>query len=208
MLVPVLAGVVLLLQRRGRLGAGSIVVGAAIKMTAGLLLPFALAGSRGPLLSTRRRDLLIGAGVAAAVIGAFTVILFGTGPLHLPATIEKVQSKGNWQSIPGFIGTRLGFGTVGHPVALILAGLFVAVLVWLLWRVWRGELDWIAGAGWAAFALLVTAASLLPWYVAWLIPLAALGCDRRLWKASLVLSGLMVGFQLLAYIPHGSAVGL
>jgi alpha-1,6-mannosyltransferase len=208
MLVPLLAGVVLLLQRRGRLGAGSIVVGAAIKMTAGLLLPFALAGSRGPLLSTRRRDLLIGAGVAAAVIGVFTVSLFGTGPLHLPATIEKVQSNGNWQSIPGFIGTRLGLGTVGHPVAVILAGLFFAVVAWLLRRVWRGELDWIAGAGWAAFALLVTAASLLPWYVAWLIPLAALGCDPRLWKASLVLSGVMVAFQLFAYIPHVSAVGL
>ena len=73
---------------------------------------------------------------------------------------------------------------------------------------WRGELDWIAGAGWAAFALFVTAASLLPWYVAWLIPLAALGRDARLWKASLVLTGVMGCFQLLAYIPHGSAVGL
>jgi alpha-1,6-mannosyltransferase len=208
MLVPMLGGVVLLLQRRGRLGAASIVVGAGIKLTAGLLLPFALAGARGPLLSTRRRDLLIGAGVAAAVIGIFTVILFGAGPLHLPATIEQVQSKGNWQSIPGFIGTRLGLGTVGRPVALVLVVVFTVVLACLLWRVWRGGLDWIAGAGWAALALLVTAASLLPWYVAWLMPLAALGRDRRLWRASLVLSGVMIGFQLLAYIPHGSAVGL
>jgi hypothetical protein len=204
----VLAGVVLLLQRRGRLGAGSIVVGAGIKMTAGLLLPFALAGARGPLLSTRRRDLLIGAGVTAAFLSIFAIILFGTGPLHLPATIEKVQGKGNWQSIPGFIGTRLGLGTVGHPVALILGALFAVTLAWLLWRVWRGQLDWIAGAGWGAFALLVTAASLLPWYVAWLMPLAALGRDGRLWKASLVLSGVMVCFQLFAYLPHVSVVGL
>lgn len=208
MLVPMLAAVVLLLQRRGRLGAGSIIVGAGIKMTAGLLFPFALAGARGPLLSTRRRDLLIGAGVTAAVLSVFTVILFGAGPLHLPATIANVQSKGNWQSIPGFVGTRLGLGTVGHPVTLILGAVFAVVLAWLVWKVWRGQLDWIAGAGWAAFALLVTAASLLPWYVVWLMPLAALGRDRRLWNASLVLSGVMVGFQLLSYIPHGSAVGL
>jgi hypothetical protein len=208
MLVPFMAGVVLLLQRRGRLAAGSIVVGAGIKMTAGLLLPFALAGARGQMFNTRRRDLLIGAGVTTALLAAFTVALFGAGPLHLPATIEKVQSSGNWQSIPGFIGTRLGLGTVGHSVALILGALFAIALGWLVWRVWRGELDWIAGAGWAAFALLVTAASLLPWYVAWLMPLAALGRDRRLWKASLVLTGVMAGFQLLAYIPHGSAVGL
>jgi Glycosyltransferase family 87 len=209
MLVPVLAGVVFLLQRRGRLGAASIVAGLGIKVTAGLLLPFALAGARGPLLSTRRRDLLIGAGIAAALMGIFAAILFGAGPLHLPATIEKVQGKGsNWQSVPGFIGTRLGLGAVGHPAALILGGLFAAVLAWLLWRVWRDKLDWIAGSGWATLALLVTAASLLPWYVVWLMPLAALGRDRRLWTASLVLSGVMVAFQLLAYIPHGSAVGL
>ena len=79
MLVPMLAGVVLLLQRRGRLGAGSIVVGAGIKLTAGLLLPFALAGARGPLSSARRRDILIGAGVALAALGIFTV------PCSVPA---------------------------------------------------------------------------------------------------------------------------
>jgi alpha-1,6-mannosyltransferase len=206
MLVPLLAGAVLLLQRRGRLGAGSIVVASAIKVTAGLLLPFALAGARGQLFRTRRRDLLIGAGIAGALVAALAVALFGTGPLHLPATIEQVQSKGTWQSIPNFIGTRLGLGTVGHPVALILALLFAVALGWLVWRVWRGELDWIAGAGWAAVALLVTAASLLPWYVAWLMPLAALGRDRRLWMVSILLTGVIGCFQLLAYIPHGSAV--
>jgi hypothetical protein len=208
MLVPMLAGIVLLLQRRGRLGAGSIVLGAGIKLTAGLLLPFALAGGRGPLSSARRRDILIGAGVAAALLAVFSVALFGTGPLHLPASIEQVQSKGNWQSVPGFIGTRLGLGTVGHPVALILAAVFAVVVAWLLWRVWRGKLDWIDGAGWAAVALLVTAASLLPWYVAWLMPLAALGRDARLWKASLVLTGVIACFQLLSFIPHASTVGL
>jgi hypothetical protein len=205
MLAPLMAGVVLLLQRRGRIGAGSIVVAAAVKVTAGVLLPFALAGARGELFRTRRRDLLIGAGVTGAVLAAFAFAMFGTGPLHLPATIENVQSKGNWQSIPGFIGTRLGLGTVGHPVTLVLSGLFAVALGWLLWRVWRGELDWIAGAGWAAFALLITAPSLLPWYAAWLMPLAALGRDRRLWRASLVLCAVMVSFQLMAYIPHGNA---
>jgi hypothetical protein len=208
MLAPLLAGVVLLLQRRGRMAGGSIVVAAAVKATAGLLLPFALAGARGELFRTRRRDLLIGAGLTGALIVAFSFALFGAGPLHLPATIEKVQGFGNWQSIPGFIGTRLGLGTVGHPVALILGGLSAVAIGWLLWRVWCGELDWIAGAGWSAFALLVTAGSLLPWYAAWLMPLAALGRDRRLRRWSLVLCAVMLAFQLLSYIPHGSAVNL
>jgi Glycosyltransferase family 87 len=208
MLAPLLAGVIFLLGGRGRMGGGSIVAAAAIKVTAGLLLPFALADPRGRLRLTRRRDVLIGAGVTAAAIAAFTFAMFGTGPLHLPATIERVQSLGNWQSIPGFIGTRLGLGTVGHPVAFILSGLFAVAFGWLLWRVWQGRLDWIAGAGWAALALLVTAGSLLPWYAAWLMPLAAIGRDRRLWRASLVVTVLMASFQLLAYIPHGSTVAL
>jgi hypothetical protein len=206
MLVPLLAGVLLLLQRRGRLGAGSIVVGAGIKVTAGLLLPFALAGARGPLFRTRRRDILVGAGVAGAALSAFAFALFGTGPLHLPATIENVQTNGNWQSIPGLIVTHLGLDNAGIPVALILGALFALVVGWLLWRVWNGQLDWIAGAGWAAVALLVSAASLLPWYVAWLIPLAALGRDRRLWQASILLTGAIGCVQLLANIPHGGGV--
>jgi alpha-1,6-mannosyltransferase len=207
MLAPMVAGIVLLLQGRGRAGAGAIVVAAAVKVTAGLMLPFALADARGRMAGARRRDLLIGAGVAAALLAVFTFVLFGTGPLHLPATIEKVQSKGNWQSIPGFVGARLGLGSaIGQPAAVLLGALFAGALCWLLWRVWRGELDWIAGAGWAAVALLVTAASLLPWYVAWLMPLAALGRDRRLWQVSILLTLVIGCFQLLAYIPHASSL--
>jgi hypothetical protein len=208
MLAPAIAGVVFLLQGRGRLGGASIVTAAAVKVTAGLLLPFALADPRGRLDRTRRRELLIGAGVTAAAIAVFAVALFGVGPLHLLGTIETAQSKGNWQSIPGFISTRLGLGTVGDPVTLFLTVLFASAVGWLLWRVWRGRLDWIVGAGWAAVALLVTAASLLPWYAAWLMPLAALGGDRRLKRAALGITVLMAIFQILSYIPHGSTVAL
>jgi len=209
MLALLVAGVVFLLQRRERVGGGSIVAAAAIKVTAGVLLPFALAGARGPdgpLYLSRRRNVLVGAGVALAALAVFTVAMFGAGPLHLPGTIATVQGKGNWQSVPGFIGTRLGLGTVSHSTALILGALFAVALVWLTLRVWRGQLDWIAGAGWASIALLVTAGSLLPWYVAWVMPLAALGRDGRLWRASLVLTCVIGCFQVLAYIPHGNSV--
>jgi hypothetical protein len=206
MLAPMVAGLVLILQHRDRLGAGSIVLGAAVKVTAIMLLPFALADARGRLSEGRRQDLLIGAGIAAALVAIFAFVMFGTGPLHLPATIETAQSKGNGQSIPGFIGTHLGLGPVGLPAALALGALFAAVLCWLLWRVWCGQLDWIVGAGWAAIALLVSAASLAPWYVAWLMPLAALGRDRHLWRASILLTVAIGCFELLGYIHRGSLV--
>jgi hypothetical protein len=39
------------------------------------------------------------------------------------------------------------------------------------------------------FSLLVTSGFLVPWYVAWLLPLAALSSDRRLLTAAVVLTG-------------------
>jgi hypothetical protein len=42
------------------------------------------------------------------------------------------------------------------------------------------------------FALLVTSAWLLPWYVAWLLPLAAIAGDRRLRVAALALAAYIV----------------
>jgi hypothetical protein len=53
--------------------------------------------------------------------------------------------------------------------------------------------------------MLLTASSVLPWYVAWLLPLVALCTDRRLWKISLVLTGVMLFTTMLGYIPHGAS---
>jgi hypothetical protein len=206
MVLAMVAGTYLILAQRARAGGGLTAIAASVKLTGGLLLPFAIAsgGRRG---RDRRRDLLIGAGVASAAIAALALALFGVGPIHLFGTIQKVQSEGDWHSIPGFIDTRLGMATIAHVTGWILAGIFATVFYWLLRRVWRGELDWIDAAGWAAATLLVTASSLLPWYVAWLIPLAALATDRRLWRLAIVLTGVIQLIQLIGYIPHGGGPG-
>jgi len=67
-------------------------------------------------------------------------------------------------------------------------------------------MDWIDGAGWATLVMLIASSSLLPWYVAWLLPLAALGHDRRLVRTAVVLTGVVQGIQLLGYIPHGGGL--
>jgi hypothetical protein len=67
--------------------------------------------------------------------------------------------------------------------------------------VWRGQLDWIDGAGWATAALLVAASSLLPWYVCWLLPLAALATDRRLFKVALAITCVVQAVEMLGYVP-------
>src|SRR5205807_6019195 len=103
----------------------------------------------------------------------------------------------------GLISTRLGLAPVGRVAGLLLAIAFVGVFCWLVRRVWRGEMDWIDGVGWATVALLVTASSLLPWYVAWLMPFAALASDRRLWRTALVITVVLQAIPLLGSIPPG-----
>jgi uncharacterized BrkB/YihY/UPF0761 family membrane protein len=182
------------------------VLATGIKLTAGLLLPFVLAATGSPLARPRRREILIGAGIIAAILAAVSFGVFGAGVLHLPVTVHQSQSEGDWHSIPGFISTRLGLPPIGQVAGLVLALLFVVAFWWLLRRVWRGEMDWIDGAGWATAAMIVTASSLLPWYVAWLMPLAALASDHRLWRTAIYLTVFVQAIQMLGYIPHGSSV--
>lgn len=201
MLAASVAGVYALVQRRNRAAGGLLAAGAWIKVTGALLVPFALVGEPGKRLRGRR-EILIGVVAASAAVGVLSAILFGTGPLHLPATIAQNQRDGDWHSIPGFIANVVGLPTVGHVVGILLACAFAAVCVWLLIRVRRGQLDWLDGTAWATLAMLVTAGSLLPWYVAWLLPLAALSRDQRLRRTALVVSGVILAIQLIGYIPH------
>jgi hypothetical protein len=204
MLAAVAAGVYLMLRHRERLGGASIVLATGIKLTGGLYAAFALVGGPRPRTPERRRDMMVGSGIAAAFVALVGFAAFGTGPLHMLATVQKGQSEGDWHSLSGFFSTTLGLEAVGHVVGLALAGVFAVVLVWLLRRVWRGELDWIDGAGWATAVLLVTASALFPWYVAWLMPFAALASDRRLWRVAIGMTAVVQLIQVLGYIPHSS----
>jgi Glycosyltransferase family 87 len=206
MLLALVGGMYVLMIRRERLGGGLMVLAAGIKLTAGLLLPFALAAEGRLRGSDRRRDFALGAACGLALVGALAFSTFGTGTVHLLATVQKGQNEGDWHSVPGFISTRLGLGNVGHITGYLLGAAFVGVCAWLLRRVWQGTIDWIAAAGWATIALLVTAGSLLPWYVAWVLPLAALGRDRRLFNTAIALTGGVQLIQLLGYIPHGTSL--
>ncbi len=191
MLAVLMTGVYVLLKGAPRASGALIVAASAIKLSAGLLLPFALAGDVvRPRSAEGRRSLMLGAGVAVAVIASFGFLLFGFGPLHLLGTLHKVQSHTGLQSIPGFISIGLGLGQLGQNAELVLTAGCAITILWLLRRVWIGELDWITGGGWATFAVLITAGSLLPWYMAWLIPLAALSSDRRLLITAIALTGL------------------
>jgi hypothetical protein len=205
MLVALVGSLYAVLSSRERLGGGLAVLAAGVKLTAGVLLPFAIA-AEGRRRGRGRRDLLIGAGIALAMVAILSVAVFGPQSIDMLKTINQSQSEGDWQTLPGFIGVGLGLATVAHIVSYVLAAIFLVITGVLLRRVWRGELDWIDGAGWATLTMLLASSSLLPWYVGWLLPLAAVGHDRRLTRWALIMTGVVQAFQLIGYIPH--AIGL
>ncbi len=191
MLALLVAGIYVLLRQREGTGGAMIIAATAVKLTAGMLLPFAIAASAGRRVATSgRARILAGAALAVALFGGLGVVMFGSGQLHVVGTLQHIQAGGGFHSIPGFILRVLGLSRLTATVSLVLHIGYAASLVWLLHRVWIGELDWITAAGWATVGLLVCAGLLMPWYVAWLIPFAALSSDRRLWMTAIVLTSL------------------
>lgn len=190
MLAILLIGVYLQLRGYRRASGTWMVAATGVKLTAGLVLPFVLADNARERGGRSVRALLTGVCVAACVGGVLSFVFFGSGPIQLLTTLRTVQQGGGSNSVSGFLLTLVGLGHLSAAFGSVLAVAFAIGVVWLLRRVWRGQLDWITGAGWASAALIVTAGLLVPWYVSWLLPFAALSDDRRLWTAAVLLTGL------------------
>ncbi|MGH2873894.1 MAG: glycosyltransferase 87 family protein, partial [Solirubrobacteraceae bacterium] len=197
-------GIYLILRARQGLGGAVMIAAAAIKLTGALLVPFALASrpSRSEAGRARRRT-LVGVAIATTAIATGSYLCFGGGLLNLPDTLQRVQSSGRLQSVPGILLTVLGQCERRWLAVRLDALLAVVFCVWLLSRVWRGRIDWLDGAGWATTALLVSAGALLPWYVCWLIPICALTRDRRLREAAVWMTGIGVTIGVAGLMPHG-----
>jgi hypothetical protein len=186
MLLPLMGAIAFLLHGRDRWAGAMLVLAVAVKFTAVILLPFLLIGAR-----TRRRciDLLIGAALAAAPLLAMSLALFG---FSLPNLSQQSTLLTDF-SIPQVVGLLIGAGG-GTPGLLRIADVLVAgVVVYLIWR----RRQWVSSAGWATLALIASLAWLMPWYVVWLLPLAALGTSIQLRRAAIALTL----FLMLTFLP-------
>jgi hypothetical protein len=178
-------GIALALTQRERAGAAALTVGVAIKASAALPLVFMLAGARD------RKGALVGVAAAGAVLLALTAAVFGADALRIVDTLRDQQDDVALSSVPNKVGVWLGLGGLTDGIRLVSIALLAAGVAYLLHRTWRGA-SWIAAAGWATALLLVTTAWLLPWYLVWLLPLAALAGDRRLEAAALAVGAFVV----------------
>jgi hypothetical protein len=88
------------------------------------------------------------------------------------------------------LGILLGFGGATAGMQVIAQIVLVGVIAYLLWRTWHGA-DWMDMAGWGVFALLLSLSWVVPWYVMWLLPLAALSNTRSLKRATLAVTALL-----------------
>jgi hypothetical protein len=171
-------------------GAASAVAAAAIKLTFGLALPFVVAGCR------HRGAAVRGAALAASAIGAATLPLFGP---HIADQLHRIATDRRFDiafSGPDRLAAALGTGIDTSVRGFCAGGAGLVALV-MIARAWRGH-DPIAAAGWAFLALLASIASLAPWYLVWLLPLAAVGRSRALQGAALAATLYLVAVHLPA----------
>jgi hypothetical protein len=190
-----MGGVAALLGAREALAGGLTAAAGAVKVSAAVLGPFMLIGAR------RRAALLAGAAAGALLAVSVALLAFGDNALEAFALLGDNQDRTSRWSIPQRAADGLGSltgGSAGDIVdytRLVLGLLLVVAVALLLRAAWRRRGvpgGWIAPAGWATLGVLLTTAWLVPWYAIWLLPLAALGGDRRLRVASVAFCAYMM----------------
>lgn len=173
------------------IGAGAAVITAtAIKASGGVLIPVVLAAM---LRSPRRlAQVALGMAVAVVVIACVSLAAFG---LHIPDLSTQSRLVTN-VSVPNLIGLILGSGGETETLHKLLSAALVLSVVLCCVQAWRRRGP-ITASGWASVALLVTLSWVLPWYVLWVLPMAALSSSRRLRTAALVLGV----YLIIAWAP-------
>jgi hypothetical protein len=174
-----------------QLGAGmAFVAAAAIKASGAILIPVVLAA----LLRAPRRvvQLILGMVAAGVAVAVASLIAFG---LHVPdlSTQSKLVTS---LSAPNLLGLALGSGGETEKLRVVLSGVLILAVLGCCVLAWRRK-DAITASGWVTVALLLTLGWVLPWYVLWLLPLAALSSSRRLRTTALVLGV----YLIIAWAP-------
>jgi alpha-1,6-mannosyltransferase len=180
--------------------AGGFVSALALGVKASAAVPLVF------MLAAARRGLATFLAMAgAALLTALTaVVFFGRDALGGLSLISSNQDRSSRWSLPHKTVDAIGelAGTVDRSAAtdvirLLLIALLAAVVAYLIWRSHRRPETWPANAGWATCGVLLASAWLVPWYLLWLLPFAAIGRDRRLQLAAVLLTA----YTLVIAIP-------
>ena len=197
----VFAGIAVALSRADatREAAGGFVSALAIgvKASAAVPLVFMLAAAR------RRLAMFLAMAGAAVLTVATALIAFGSDSLNGLNLISNNQNRSSRWSLPHRTVDALDglFGVdraaASDVIRLVFVLILAALVMYLIWRSYKQPETWIANAGWATFGVLLASAWLVPWYLLWLLPFAALGRCRNLQIATILLTA----YTLVIAIP-------
>jgi alpha-1,6-mannosyltransferase len=180
-------GIAAILTAREASAGASLVAAIAVKSSAAIAIPFAL-------LATANRRLLAGAGLAVLVIGGVAYLAFGWNWLDAFGLTGENQGRTSYLSVP--ITTARLTGLDPNAIRIAALAFYATLVIHLLSWTYRGG-DWLRATAWATTGLLLATAWLLPWYLLWPLPAAALSRDRVLQLLVLALTA----YQLGARIP-------
>jgi alpha-1,6-mannosyltransferase len=180
-------GLAAVLTAREASGGAALVGAIALKASAGVAAPFALLGA------LRKKRLLAGALAALTLTVAVSCLAFGCDWLHAFTLAGENQGRTSHLSIP--ITTARLTGLDPDAVRIAALALYALLAIYLLAWTYRGG-DWLRAAAWATFGLLLATAWLLPWYLLWPLPAAALSRDRALRLLLLVLTAYQLGGRI------------
>jgi glycosyl transferase family 87 len=196
MALPLIAGALLILDGRPELGGAALAAAVAIKLTAGIVLPFVI------VASSARWRVLLGAAIGALVIGVLALAAFGPhvlGELNLLKHHDQFTKP--LSNVPGYVGYVLGQGPLTparHHVLELVFDIGAIVLLGVAW--WRRE--WLAAGCGALLLLVATLGWMLPWYVVWVLPLAPLARRRWVPVGAMALTAVVVAIQIHIYDVH------
>ena len=196
MALPLIAGALLILDGKPELGGAALAAAVAIKVTAGIVLPFVI------VASSARWRVLLGAAVGALVIGVLALAAFGP---HVLSVLDLLKHHDQFtkplSNVPGYVGYVLGQGPLTparHHVLELVFDFGAVVLLGVAW--WRRE--WLAAGCGALLLLVATLGWMLPWYVVWVLPLAPLARRRWVPVGAMALTAVVVAIQIHIYDVH------
>jgi alpha-1,6-mannosyltransferase len=205
MMLLVTAAAYAVLVRRDEFGGFAIAAAVAVKASAGVLLPIMLLGTK------RRGRAVAGAALGGAAAVALTFAAFGP---HLPNDTAQSRLVVPF-GLANDLGLALGIGGASARLRLVLELILVTGVLAGCLLAWRGRVSpppggraptppggpdqdrsatpgWLVAAGAVSLLLVLTLSWVMPWYVLWVLPFAALVRGRTLRVAAV-----MFGISLL-----------
>jgi len=211
------AGIALTLTRHPVTGVALVAVGAAVKATAGLALPFLVWVWLRQLRERREMQPLTAFFAAAAssvaiFVGVFAVLSWaaGVGLGWLTALAGSVKII-NWLTVPtaaanliNVVGSLFGtvqFYAVLEVTRLVGIGVIVVALPVLWWRFRRDDREALIGITAVMIVVVLFVPAALPWYYTWPLAVMAALTQSRAWVAAIA------GFStwiMVIFKPDGS----